>query len=114
MRFGVAAFLAAALFVAPDAKAAEPAAAAWEGVWSEIWGEFVPMKVVVRDGKVVAFLYKGRQLPQVNIRTLELSPSKLSFGDPPGFVATLTMTGANRAAGYFHGPNGESNAAMER
>jgi hypothetical protein len=96
------------------AVAAERETTAWDGVWWQIWGEFTPMKVVVRDGRVVDCLYKGRPQPTANFRILSLSPARLSFGDPPDFVATLTMTGENRASGHFHGPAGESDAAMER
>jgi len=111
---GTIALAALALGLGGAAIAAERGASVWDGVWWQIWGEFTPMKVVVRHGKVVECLYLGRPQSVANFRILSLSPSQLSFGDPPDFVATLTMQDETHARGHFHGPRGESNVAMDR
>jgi hypothetical protein len=105
---------AVGMLLAFSASAAEPGPAAWNGVWWQIWGEFTPMKVVVSDGKVIECLYKGKAQPAMTLKMIALSGGRLSFGNSPDFVATLTMTGANRASGHFHGAAGESDVAMER
>jgi hypothetical protein len=103
---------ASALLAASGASAGE--AAAWNGVWMQIWGEFTPMKVVVRDGRVVEYRYKGAPQPVADLRILENSPAKLSFGAPPEILVMLNRTGPDEADGRFHGPQGEAHAAMKR
>ena len=62
-RLHAALAFALALVTPFAAHAGEPGPAAWNGVWQQIWGEFTPMKVVVRDGKVVEWLYRGGAQP---------------------------------------------------
>lgn len=93
-RATIALSLALLAFAVP-AKAAS--ASSWDGTWTGKWGGKDETEVIIADGKIVRYSFKGdpRQ-----VETKEASDKQLSFGNDV-FTIVMTRTSETTATAQF-------------
>ena len=92
-RATIAALSLALLGFAVPAKAAS----SWDGVWTGKWGGKDETEVIIADGKIVRYSFKGdpRQ-----VETKEASDTQFSFGNDV-FTIVMTRTSETTATAQF-------------
>jgi hypothetical protein len=94
-RATIAALSLALLAIAVAAKAAP--ASSWDGRWTGKWGGKDETEVIIADGKIVRYSFKGdpRQ-----VETKEASDNQFSFGNDV-FTVVMTKTSEAKATAQF-------------
>jgi hypothetical protein len=89
----------AAMALAPGAalawQKARPEAGTWDGRWTGSWGGGSPTAVVIRDNRVIAYLYNGAMNP---VSVSHVTANEIVYDSTSrDAVVTMTRTGPNNA-----------------
>ena len=101
---------------APSATSspAAPQSSDWDGTWVGSWGGQAAAKIIISEGNVVEYDYRGNRQHQQGLGQTIISGDTLTFGTPAGSVITLTRRGPTIAGAHYNGPPGEADAELVR
>jgi formylglycine-generating enzyme required for sulfatase activity len=81
---------------------AVPQSSDWDGTWAGSWEGQAATKIIISDGNVVEYDFKGN--PQKGLGQTIILGNTLTFGTPTRFVITLTKRSPTTAAAHFDSP----------
>ena len=72
-----------------------PEAGSWDGRWTGSWGGGLPTAVIIKDNRVVAYLYNGAMNP---VSVSHVTSKEIVYDSTSkDAVVTMTRTGPNNA-----------------